>query len=289
MTQTIESSIREAIRRTGASEGVEITFGGPDDPCRDDAMHVNLYVQDTGLACFVSVSRHRTHDEGSEGTTITFVAADASLHPTDERKVVAFVAKGARMRRREAAIRDHVRSGIAPAWSYVMHRLALLLVSHAAEGLPLTFVAVPDNMVRTSRKRARSTELSTGRALTIPLSDFVGRYGRNVVEARGDRIFVHDLEIGRRSDNSPLAVFRDQAAPELLVTGLQLPQTALAGMIGMDVAQVVDHPALGTHAGIPVAGAANDESIGGVVLRLPLLLERAGPDPEGVDTSWRLA
>lgn len=289
MTDMLETSIKEAIRRTAASEGVDVTFGGPDDPCREDAMHVNLHVAARSPTRFVSVSRHPMHDEGSEGTMITFVAADAPLHPRDERVVAAFVADGARVRRREMAILDHVCSGLAPAWSYVMHRLALLFVSHSARGLPLTFVPVPDNLVKVNRKRGRRTDLSTGRALTVPLGDFLGRYGRNVVEARADRIFVHDLEIGRRPDNSPLAVFRDQAAPELLVTGLQLPQTALAGMVGMDVAEAVSHPALGTHAGIPIESAVNDETVGGVVLRLPLVLEPAGPAPKGVDASWRLA
>lgn len=287
MTAILDASIREAIRRAGAQNGVDIAFGGPDDPWRDDAMLINLYLHDTGPTCFVSISRHKMRDEGSDGTLLTFVAANATLHPRDECAVAAFVANGARVRRREMAIQDHICSSLAPAWSYVMHRLALLFVSHSSGGLPLTFVPVSDNLVKANRKRGRRTKLSTGRALTIPLGDFVGRYGRNVVETRADRIFVHDLEIGQRADNSPLAVFRDQAAPELLVTSLQLPQTALMAMAGMDVAEVVSHPALGMHAGIPIESAVNDESVGGVVLRLPLVLDAVGPAPDGVDTSWR--
>lgn len=279
-------SIQDALRQSGVRHGSAITLGGPDDPVRSDALHVNVLMFDQGGSRFVSISRHPVHDEGTEGTSYSFVAPAEPLHPREADRLDAFVAEGVRVRRREAAIARHLRSGLAPAWSYVMHRVAILILSHMAQGRGLTFSPVADNLVKPYRSRGRSKGLSTGRALSIHQTDFVGRYGRNVVEARADRVFVHDLEIGARSDGSPLAVFHDQAAPELMVTGMQLPQTALLSCVGEDLSRIVDHPAFGGHAGIPVTGAVNDESNGSVRLRLPMLLEPAGPAPAGVDTDW---
>jgi len=283
----LKRSIEKALRRSGSRHGSAVTLGGPDDPSRDDALHVNLMVFDQGASRFVSVSRHPVHDEGSEGTSYTFVAPPGTLHPKEAARMDAFVAEGVRVRRREAAIARHLRSGLAPAWSYVMHRVARLILTHSAHGSALTFSPVAENLVKPYRTRSRSRDLSTGRALRIHTSDFVGRYGRGVVEARADRVFVHDLEIGVRPDNSPLAVFRDQPAPELMVTGMQLPQTALLSCVGEDLARIVDHPAFGDHAGIPVTRAVNDESNGSVRLSLPMLLEPAGPAPDDVDIAWR--
>jgi len=280
-------SIRDAIRESGARYGSGITLGGMDDPVRADALHVNVLMFDQGDSRFVTISRHPVHDEGSEGTSYSFVAPAGTLHAREASRLDAFVAEGVRVRRREAAISRHLRSGLAPAWSYAMHRVARLILSHSAQGRELVFSPVVDNLVKPYRTRLRSRALSTGRALRVSTSDFVGRYGRGVVEAQADRVFVHDLEIGARPDNSPLAVFHDQAAPELMVTGMQLPQTALLSCVGEDLSRIVDHPAFGEHAGISVVAAVNDESNGSVRLRLPLLLEPAGPAPAGADTTWR--
>ena len=289
MSHLLESSVRDAIRRSGKRHRADIVFAGPEEPRHHDGIRIVLHVADRGGSCFVSMSRRQMLDEGSEGVMHTFVAADGPLTKNDERKVDGFVAAGARAWHRETTVTPYLSSGIAPAWSYVMHRVTRMLVGHAANGRPLTFCPIEDDMVRPSRKREGSTGLHGGQAMRIPLSDFVGRHGRNVAEARADRVFVHDLEIGRRADNSPLAIFRDRPAPEMLVTGKQMPRTVLTAMRGMDLAEAIDHPAFGTHAGVPVLSATNDEKIGGVVLRIPVVLDPAGQAPPGVDTSWRLA
>jgi hypothetical protein len=280
-------SVQDALRRSGARHGSEVTLGGLHDPVRADALHVNVLMFDQGDTRFVSISRHPVHDEGSEGISYTFVAPAGTLHAREASRLDAFVAEGARLRRREAAIVRETHSGVAPSWCYVMHRVARLILSHSAGARDLVLFPVPENLVKPHRSRSRRTSLSTGRAMGIYQTNFVGRYGRNVVEARADRVFVHDLEIGVRPDNSPLAVFHDQAAPELMVTGMQLPQTALLSCVGEDLARIVDHPAFGEHAGIPVLRAVNDESNGSVRLHLPLVLEPAGPAPAGADTTWR--
>ena len=280
-------AVRTAIRRAGANHGGQITLGGPSDPYRDGALHVNLLVFDMGSTRFVSVSRHKVHDEGSEGTSYTFVARAGPLPPKEEKRLDEFVAEGMRVRRREAAIGRDALTGVAPSWSYVMHRVARLLLAHAAEGRDLTFTPISGNVVRPDRGKGKREKLSTYRAMRVGPAHFMGRYGRQVAISRADRILVHDLEIGSGAGDTPLAVFKDRAAPELVVTGLQLPDTVLLTCQGVDLARIVDHPAFGEHAGVPVLRAVNDVTTGGVILHLPLILDPAGIAPDGVDTSWR--
>jgi hypothetical protein len=285
MTTTLESSTKDALRRAAAEVGLRVRIDAePPDP---EALHLNVFVGRNDPHRLVSVSRHPTEDEGSEGTTHTFVASDEPIHPHEEERLRAFVAEAARVRRREAAIRPCAGSGMAPAWSYVMHRVARLLIVHAGGGRGLTFRPLEDNEVKPYRSRGRRTPLTTGRALRVTPGEFVGRYGRGVVEARADRLFAHDLEIGVRPDKGPWAVFEDVAAPELVVFGMQAPETLLHACAGMDLARVVDHPAFGDHADVPVERIANQE--GSIRIRLPLVLEPAGPTPSGADVSWRTA
>ncbi len=287
----LRSSVVETMEAAARTHGVDLVIESTTIPDSGaslaDALYVGLTIVAAERGEVVYLSRRHVPDEGPDGTMLSFASDGSALRPAHARRVKAFVAAGARVTRREAAMRPHVSSGFAPAWGYLMHRAALLVVSHSAGGLPLAFVPIVDNQVKENRRGSGRRELSSGRAMTVVPADFAGRYGRSVVEARADRVFAHDLEIGRRPDNSPLAIFRDRAEPEILVTGLQLPRTVLAAMPGTDLARVVDHPAFGDHAGIPVLGATNDEDIGGVVLRLPTILDPAGPAPEGVDLSWR--
>ena len=246
-----------------------------------------IYVSDASPTCFVSISRFASQDEGEGTIGYTFVAPNAPLTEVEEKRLRQFVNKTARVRHRDRLIAPYVQSGMSPAWSYMMHPVARILIQHNGNNRPLTFTPVRDNIVSPYRKprKKRTTELTTGRALRVSPGEFHGRYGKAIVEARGERIFAHDLEIGVRKDKGPKAIFVDTAKPEIRIFDTCLPESVIASCPGRDLSAIIDHPAFERVSGITAKAISNED--GYVRIEVPMVLEPAGLIPDGILAAWR--
>lgn len=258
----------------------------PDIPLRPPEFTLSLRDHgDDGV--FVRLDRDGRFEEGGISWGVGFtVHRSPTLHIDDTAALSEHFDVWMRQERRAVTIGRDLTLFTPPRWTLRMPRVLRRLVEHATGG-----GVVPELV-----KEGRSGRLYGGYEARVAPGGLQAYPMKGDFRIHRDRFDAHDeIEFGEREvrgTTKPVLTYRGRGRPDhghgplIILDRVEIPDTMVSAINagGMDIGDLIDHPAFGGAIGVPITAVKKTDSR--LRIELGIVEDWLGAPPRGANTHW---